>query len=369
MAKGNGATNVVPLKPIELEVPVDKRKIAKGKKGGHVAIHVNVSVAQPESANAHHQDQYRTDDPMVNLSTGHVTINLPANNSGILTKLSQEKSLPADIIRELMPDEIDMRLAANACCTIIGDEKTSLALFKKGAQPEQDQFVLVSKAKKSTSKGICPINDEQAFAFALLADPSIPLVTLSGRPGSGKTLMALLASYKLRDEFDKTLIWRPVEVIGKGLGFLPGDLQEKWEPYTKPIVDNLHLIYGDTPKSDQRKDGVDFNPVNELMKSGHIEIMPPSFALGWTGRRTMIIIDECQNLSETEIKALITRCGEGSKVVLTGDCNQVHNRSLTRDHNGLAHVIRQMHDQPLHGHIKMTICVRHPLAALADELL
>ena len=275
-------------------------------------------------------------------------------------------------------------LIPNQCVYFRFDDKDTLAIYKKSEQ----KFRLVQKPKingkaKTQSKGVHPVNCEQAFAYALLMDPEIKLVALVGSAGSGKTLMSLLgAKNQLRSEFerrtegsagpsvlyDQIVIFRPNVEMGSPLGFLPGTLQEKFEPWMYPIFDNLDLILHDPDA--YGKGGRQSDPVEDLLESGLLEMNPINHVRGRSFHNKFIIIDEAQNLTRHEIRSLITRTGKGSKVVLTGDISQIDHPYLDQTSNGLSHVISQFIGQDIFGYTIMKRGEeRSLLAKLASELL
>lgn len=206
---------------------------------------------------------------------------------------------------------------------------------------------------------------EQRIAFQLLLDPSIQLVTLVGKAGTGKTLLALTVGlHKILDtkKYDKMLISRPIMPLGKDIGYLPGTKEEKLEHWMEPIFDNLEYIIR-TGKSGKRK------TIYEYFDAGIIEMEAITYIRGRSLPHQYIIIDEAQNLTPHEIKTVISRAGYGSKIVLTGDPYQIDNPYLDASSTGLNYAVDRLKNQPLHGHITLTKSERSPLAALAAELL
>ncbi|OFZ75887.1 MAG: hypothetical protein A3K03_09645, partial [Bdellovibrionales bacterium RIFOXYD1_FULL_44_7] len=300
------------------------------------------------------------------LYSGRVTINLTGDQAEILNILSRDKSLAAKTVAEILGVCL-AELPANIGCKFVCGGKYVLAVYK----PLSKVFVSVSKPKSlDKSKGIEPINDEQALAFKLLMDPEIKLVTLVGKAGTGKTLISLLAAYRQTgeegdDKPSRILVWRPNVEIGRSLGFLPGDIDEKFAPWREPICENMRLIVGHS----QEKDGRKFDIVGELIRSGYLEIQPINYALGATKHNAIILIDEAQNLTPREVAALITRCGEYSKVIITGDPYQIYNPYLDPASNGLTYVVERFRGQDIFGHITMVKSERSKLAELAADIL
>lgn len=210
--------------------------------------------------------------------------------------------------------------------------------------------------------GIYPKNAQQKMAYELLMDDSIPLVTLTGRAGTGKTLLALAVGlYKTEEinRYNKLLVGRPVIPMGKDLGFLPGDKDEKLRPWMQPIYDNLEFIFRN------RKGDID-GIVAGLRK---IEIEALTFIRGRTIPNQFIIIDEAQNLTKHEIKTIITRVGEGSKIVLVGDPEQIDHPYMDSINNGLTYIIEKFKKYREAGHITFEKGERSSLAQLAADIL
>jgi PhoH-like ATPase len=215
--------------------------------------------------------------------------------------------------------------------------------------------------------GIRPRNKEQSFAVDLLLDNQIRLVTLVGIAGTGKTLLALAAGLSLSvvdGTYSRLLVSRPVIPLGKDLGYLPGDVQEKMGPWMKPIFDNLeYLLIG----SGTRRRGV--GDVESLVSGGQIEIEPLAYIRGRSLPHQYVIVDEAQNLTPHEVKTVITRCAEGTKIVLTGDPFQIDNPYVDSSTNGLSYVADRLRGETLAGHIVLRKGERSELANLAAQRL
>ncbi len=215
-----------------------------------------------------------------------------------------------------------------------------------------------------TAAGIQPRNAEQFFALRALLDESIKLVTLTGQAGSGKTLLALAAAIECRDQFDKILIARPVVPLSnRDLGFLPGDVDAKLSPFMQPLYDNLAVIQANRDVSEVAHRG------QALLDAERIEVSPLAYIRGRSLHRVFFIVDEAQNLTPHEIKTIITRAGEGTKIVFTGDIQQIDHPYLDSLSNGLSYLINRMVGQPIYGHISLEKGERSPLSELASNLL
>jgi PhoH-like ATPase len=215
--------------------------------------------------------------------------------------------------------------------------------------------------------GIHPRNREQQFALDLLLNDDIQLVTLVGKAGTGKTLLAIAAGlHKAADEGDysRLLVSRPIFPLGRDLGFLPGDVEEKLAPWMQPIFDNVELLLGMVDERGKRKRGY-----KELEEMGLLEIEPLTYIRGRSIPKQFMIVDEAQNLTPHEIKTIITRAGEGTKIVLTGDPYQIDNPYVDSSSNGLTYAVEKFKGQEIAGHVTLTKGERSPLAELAANLL
>ena len=215
--------------------------------------------------------------------------------------------------------------------------------------------------------GIHPRNREQQFALDLLLNDDIQLVTLVGKAGTGKTLLAIAAGLlKSADDgtYSRLLVSRPVFPMGRDLGFLPGDVEEKLSPWMQPIFDNVELLLGSVEERGKHKRGY-----KELVDMGLMEIEPLTYIRGRSIPKQFMIVDEAQNLTPHEIKTIITRAGEGTKIVLTGDPYQIDNPYVDASSNGLTYTVERFKTQEIAGHVTLTKGERSPLAELAANLL
>lgn len=236
--------------------------------------------------------------------------------------------------------------------------KSILTVFHK----ETHTFRQVEKIR---AYGITPRNAEQAFALNALMNPEVSLVTLSGKAGTGKTLMALAAALQVRKDYKQILLARPiVPLSNRDLGFLPGDITSKLDPYMQPLFDNLTVI-----KHQFKEESTEFTRINELLKNEKLMITPLAYIRGRSLSKVYFIVDEAQNLTPHEVKTIITRAGEGTKVVFTGDPYQIDTPYLDSRSNGLTVLIDKMKGQGLYGHVTMEKGERSILAELASDLL
>ena len=214
------------------------------------------------------------------------------------------------------------------------------------------------------ASGIQPRNAEQSFALQALLDDRLKLVTLTGKAGSGKTLLALAAALECRSRYAQTLLARPtVPLSNRDLGFLPGDIDAKLDPYMKPIYDNLAVLTAQQWQSSSSQGA------QEFLNSHRVEVTPLAYIRGRSLHRVFFIVDEAQNLTPHEIRTIITRAGEGTKVVFTGDIQQIDHPYLDSLSNGLSYLIHRMVGQPIYGHVALEKGERSELAELASNLL
>lgn len=220
-------------------------------------------------------------------------------------------------------------------------------------------------AEKHRAFGITPRNAEQVFALDALENPAVSLVTLTGKAGTGKTLMALAAALNKHREYKQILLARPiVPLSNKDLGFLPGDVSEKIDPYMQPLYDNLGVIRHqfDDAASEQKA-------IAAMLESGDLQIMALAYIRGRSISKSFFIIDEAQNLTPHEIKTIITRAGEGTKIVFTGDIYQIDSPYLDSRSNGLTYLIDKMKGQEIYAHVTLEKGERSPLAEIASNIL
>jgi PhoH-like ATPase len=211
--------------------------------------------------------------------------------------------------------------------------------------------------------GIKARNAQQRMAMELLLNPNIPLVTLTGKAGTGKTLISLAAGLHLIEDerlYKKLLVARPIVPLGKDIGFLPGEKEEKLRPWMQPIFDNLEYLFNTKKSGDLDK---------ILAGMGSIQVEALTYIRGRSIPEQYIIIDEAQNLTKHEVKTILTRVGEGSKIVLMGDPEQIDHPYLDESNNGLTYVVESFKDQKMAGHVRLEKGERSTLAQLAADIL
>jgi PhoH-like ATPase len=266
-----------------------------------------------------------------------------------------------------LPVEDGVEFYHNACVTIKEiSGKTALGRYYKDAR--------VIKPLNIPKEGVMNIrarNKEQTFAMDLLLDDNVKVVSLIGLPGSGKTLLSsVIGLHKVIKEakYSRLTIARPIVVLGNDIGYLPGSIAEKLDPYMKPIYDQLDLILiGGGKKSKQDKFAT--AKYEDLIKQGVINVEPITYIRGRSLHNQWVLIDESQNLSMHEVKTIITRTGENCKIIFTGDPSQIDTPYLDRNSCGIAVMTEKLHDHPIVGHITMVKGERSELANLANQRL
>ncbi|HEY4117404.1 MAG TPA: PhoH family protein [Byssovorax sp.] len=217
--------------------------------------------------------------------------------------------------------------------------------------------------------GVRPRNKEQAFALDLLLDDAVRLVTLIGKAGTGKTLLALAAGLKRTtedDAYSRLLVSRPIMPLGRDMGFLPGDVDDKLNPWMQPIYDNLEFLFSGANPGTKPRESRGFL---ELLENGTIQVEPLTYIRGRSLPHQFLIVDEAQNLTPHEVKTIITRCGEGTKIVLTGDPHQIDHPYVDLASNGLSVVADRFRQEKIAGHVVLSKGERSELAELAANLL
>jgi PhoH-like ATPase len=235
----------------------------------------------------------------------------------------------------------------------INEKKT--VLLRKGRNG------FFKKCEKLNAWGLKPRNKEQILSLDLLFDKSVPVVSLIGRAGSGKTLLALGAGLEQtinKKVYDRIIVTKPVHSVGKDIGYLPGTMEEKMSPWIAPIKDNLKFLF----KNDKMT-------LEMYFDNGIIEVEAMSFIRGRSITNSYIIIDEAQNLTHHEIKTILTRVGENTKIILTGDIEQIDNVFINSTTNGLTYVVEKFKDQDISGHVTLLKGERSEVATVSANIL
>ena len=263
---------------------------------------------------------------------------------------SSKKGIPVE--------QIGVKLRTNECFVLDSGNSSVLARYVTADG-------IVRKVTKEKNFGIEPRNAEQAFAFDLLNDDRVKLLAITGKAGTGKTLLALAGALKQHGMYKQILLARPiVSLSNKDLGFLPGDEKQKIAPYMQPLFDNLNVI-----KRQFSLESNDYRSLQEMQAGGSLVIEALAYIRGRSLSDTFCIIDEAQNLTPHEIKTIITRAAEGTKMVFTGDVYQIDSPYLDTQSNGLAYMIDRMQGQEIFGHVNLVKGERSKLSELASNLL
>ncbi|MCF7903075.1 MAG: PhoH family protein [Candidatus Marinimicrobia bacterium] len=237
-------------------------------------------------------------------------------------------------------------------------QKSALAVYN----PNENNLI---RTEKRVNYGISPRNAEQLFGLDLLNNPEILLATLTGKAGTGKTLLALAAAMEQRQNFRQIYLARPVVPLSnKDIGYLPGDIKSKLDPYLQPLWDNLKVI-----QNQYLNDKGEFEKINQMVEDEKLVIAPLTYIRGRSLQKIFFIVDEAQNLTPHEVKTIITRAGEGTKIVFTGDIYQIDHPFLDSQSNGLSYLIDRFKGQRVYGHINLEKGERSALAELASNLL
>lgn len=254
--------------------------------------------------------------------------------------------------------DLDTSVNPNECFVMKNGKKSVLTRYNPFTNK-------IKKIDKQICYGIQPRNAEQTFAFEVLLDPEVKLVALTGKAGTGKTLLALASALKQSDNFQQILLARPIVALSnKELGFLPGDEKQKIAPYMQPLFDNLSVI-----KSNIAYGGAEYRNIEAMQTSKKLEIEALAYIRGRSLSEMICIIDEAQNLTPHEIKTIITRAGEGTKMIFAGDLQQIDSPYLDSQSNGLAYMIDKMAGQDLFAHVNLVKGERSKLSEIASTLL
>ncbi len=351
----------------------------------HPDLVLNFSKQKPDHhiLNVAYQLACEIPNRVVMLVTKDVNLRLKAKSIGLLaqdyktdhvkdistlyTGRRLEENIDSNVIQQMYmePYEIEestlklkVPLTPNEYIILRNERKSALATY--------DPFhMAVRHVDKISAYGITPKNAEQIFALQALRNPNIKLVTLSGKAGTGKTLLALAGALEAMKTYRQIYMARPiVPLSNKDIGYLPGDVESKLDPYMQPLFDNLGVIKDQFSESNSKN-----QKITELLEMKKLVIAPLSYIRGRSLVKIFFIVDEAQNLTPHEVKTIITRAGEGTKMVFTGDIFQIDHPYLNSHSNGLSYLIDKMKGQKLYAHINLEKGERSELAELASNLL
>ncbi|OEK06693.1 PhoH family protein [Roseivirga misakiensis] len=280
-------------------------------------------------------------------------------------KIETEK-VASDVINHLYedgtlsPDEISKtKKSKSNKYFILKSDRSSVLAYHNAADNS------IQRIDKRPISGIKPRNAEQTFAIHAIMNPDVKLVTIQGVAGTGKTLLTLAGALEQRRDYKQIYLARPiVPLSNKDIGYLPGDIKSKLNPYMEPLWDNLKFIQNQYKETDK-----EFKAITEMVNKEKLLITPLAYIRGRSLSNIYFIVDEAQNLTPHEIKTVITRAGENTKIVFTGDVNQIDTPYLDSQSNGLSYLIDRVKDHPLYAHITLEKGERSELANLANEML
>ncbi len=351
----------------------------------HPQVHLNFSSDKPDHHIlniAYHVALERPKSP-VTLVTKDVNLRMKAKSLGLMSqdyKSDQVKDIDSlytghRVIENLMGELIqrlyekpfhvsaaevktESRLLPNEFLVMRNGKHSALAAFNA-----RDGFI--HRLDKPVAYGIAPRNAEQTFVLQALLNPEIQLLTVTGKAGTGKTLLALAAALECRRDFRQILVARPViPLSNRDIGYLPGDIEAKLDPYMKPLFDNLAVIQHQFAESDER-----YKKITQMVQERKLVIEALAYIRGRSLAKVFFIIDEAQNLTPHEVKTIITRAGEGTKIVFTGDIHQIDHPYLDSRSNGLSYLIEKMKGQQLYAHVNLEKGERSELAEVASNVL
>lgn len=275
------------------------------------------------------------------------------------------EAVDSDVIRRMYLDGVTRKVTA------LGPERQNnhFYILKDGSASAMGFYNetkrVVERVDKSYAYGIKPRNAEQAFALHAIQNPDINLVTICGVAGTGKTLLALAGALEQHKRFDQIILARPIVALSnKDLGFLPGDAEEKVNPYMQPLFDNLNFIKSQFGPNERKN-----RAIEDMRRDGKIQISPLAYIRGRSLSNVIFIVDEAQNLTPHEVKTIITRAGENTKIILTGDIRQIDTPYLDEQSNGLTYVIDRLRGKDLYCHVTLEKGERSELANLANDYL
>jgi PhoH-like ATPase len=350
---------------------IDAEKVFGERKGDHRILNTAMYVAEN---NPKRKVIMVTKD--INLRIKAKSLNLTAEdyetgkikdvNEQLYTGRSEIQKVPTEVINEIYekgfcePSKLlkKQKPPSNHFYTLKNGSKSVLASYS----PNKD---VIERVKKVTAFGVNPRNAEQAFALDAIMNPDIKLVSIQGVAGTGKTLLSLAGALEQRRNFHQIYLARPiVPLSNKDIGYLPGDIKSKLNPYMEPLWDNLKYIKNLFNEKDK-----EYKQINEMVEHEKLVVCPLAYIRGRSLSNVFFIVDEAQNLTPHEVKTVISRAGENTKIIFTGDIYQIDTPYLDTQSNGLSYLIDKLKDQALYAHITLERGERSELANLANEFL
>jgi PhoH-like ATPase len=366
---GNGKKSKFKIILTSNNLTLNAEKIFDDKKGDHKILNAAISLQEEEKDS---KVILVTKD--INLRIKAKALNLKAEdyNTGKVKDVSdiylgkeQIENLPSETIKEIYEK------GYLEDCSFLGDRQQNnhFYILKNGKASSLAFYNPVEhrldRVEKINAYGIVPRNAEQAFALHAILNPDVKLVTIQGVAGTGKTLLALAGAIEQRRNFKQIILARPiVPLSNKDIGFLPGDIKDKITPYMEPLWDNLKFIKNQFGEMDKKH-----KQISEMQKNEKIVITPLAYIRGRSLSDIIFIVDEAQNLTPHEVKTIITRAGENTKMIFTGDINQIDTPYLDEHSNGLSYLIDRVKGNKLYAHVALEKGERSELANVANDLL
>ena len=296
------------------------------------------------------------------LITNDILMSIKARALGIKTEKYEPTNIICDSSYSGILDSRDSEVSHNK--EVVNLQPNQFHLAENGIFIQNENQKRLGKDKNVW--GINHKNIEQKCAIHVLMDDNIKLVTISGKAGTGKTLLAIACGLeKVINEniYDRLLVSRPIVPMGNDIGYLPGDIGEKLGPWMQPIFDNIDFLFNIDKGKKQ------FDAYTDLSNEGILKVEALTYIRGRSIPNQFILIDEAQNLTKHEVKTILSRAGENTKIILTGDPDQIDNPKLDSINNGLTYVIEKFKDQKISAHITLTKCERSELADISSEIL
>jgi len=347
----------------------DAERIFKPNKNDHKIINAALTLQQQEPTRS-----VILVSKDINLRLKAKALNLQAEDyeTGKINKESTHytgqiviEGVDTDIIQDIYKNEFTTNISflkerlVNNAFYILKNNKNSILAYYNPAK------LRLERVEKEYAFGIKPKNAEQTFAIHALMNPDVKLVTLQGVAGTGKTLLALACALEQNNIYHQIILARPiVPLSNKDIGFLPGSAEDKVNPYMQPLFDNLSFIKSQFSASEKKA-----KKIQEMEEEQRLKIIPLAFIRGRSLSNVIFIVDEAQNLTPHEVKTIVTRAGENTKIIFTGDVHQIDTPYLDDQSNGLSYIIDRLKGQELFAHIMLEKGERSELANLANDLL